>query len=208
MDKDANTFCYREYYQPDRLISYHRESIAALSEHESYQFNLADPSIFAKMMQKHGGRWCVADEYADVVNLPRGNALFWSPADNNELGTRNRINEYLHVDPNRIHPVTKERGAPRLYFVKRTDAYPNGCSNILKETRSQKRVAVGTDGGVPVFTDERDDTIRDHGYDVLRYFIASRAPLAQDRAQKPDARSWLAAQQRLTRDYRDNLAVQ
>jgi hypothetical protein len=36
----------------------------------------------------------------------------------NELGTRNRINEYLRFDAERIHPVTREPGSARLFFVK------------------------------------------------------------------------------------------
>jgi len=180
VDQAGNSFCYREYYQPDKLVSYHREQVAALSAGESYTWNQADPSIFSKMQQKHGGRWCTADEWSDTVHLPAANAVIWHPADNNELGTRNRISEYLAVDPERNHPVTKERGAPRLFFVKRSDAYPQGCDRAIRETRAQKRKQIGTEGGVPMFCDERDDTIADHAYDCTRYFLASRAPIARE----------------------------
>jgi hypothetical protein len=74
------------------------------------------------MPMKSGGRWSVADEYSEVLSQPRETAVFWSRADNNELGTRNRINEYLRFDPTRIHPVTKEPGAARLFFVKENDS--------------------------------------------------------------------------------------
>jgi len=174
VDHDGNVFFYREYYKPNALISTHRQEIKALSEGERYVTNLADPSIFAKTMQKHGGRWSVSDEYADMVNMPRESAIHWLAADNNELGTRNRINEYLHVDRNRVHPVTKQMGAPRLYFVTANERYPNGVNRILVELKSQRREKVGTDMGKPVFADDRDENVPDHGYDVVRYGIASR----------------------------------
>ena len=75
-----------------------------------------------------------------------------------------------------IHPITKERGAARLFFVKENDSYPNGVRHILRETRAQRRVKVGIDAGRPVLSDERDPNIADHGYDLLRYAVAAREP--------------------------------
>lgn len=176
VDGNGNVLCYREYYLPNALVSTHRQNIYDLSAHERYEIDQADPSIFYQMPQKQGGRWSVADEYADVLEQPRQTALFWQAADNNELGTRNRINEYLRVDADRVHPFTRQRGSPRLYFLKINDRYPQGCYHVLRETRAQRRVKIGTDLGRPIFSDERDPGIVDHAYDPLRYFIASRPP--------------------------------
>ncbi len=161
----ASHNCYREYYLGNALVSTHRANIAGLSEGERYERDLADPSMFYKLPQKQGGRWAASDEYKDVSNYPRETAIFWAPADNNEMGTRNRINEYLRVDPERVHPFTHQRGAPRLYFVTRNDAYPQGVSHALRELRAQRRVKIGTDLGKPIYSDERDPDIVDHGYD-------------------------------------------
>jgi hypothetical protein len=65
-------------------------------------------------------------------------------------------------------------------FVKRGGQWArvtNGVSHVLRELRSQRRVKIGTDMGRPAFSDERDATIADHGYDCCRYFLASRAPV-------------------------------
>lgn len=206
VDRDGNVFGFREYYLPNALISTHRQNITALSEGERYDFNLADPSIFNKISQKHGGRWSVADEYTDTREHPEATALWWQPADNNEMGTRNRVNEYLKVDSNRIHPVTKDRGAPRLFFVMRSEAYPNGCSHTVRETRAQRRVKVGTDMGRPVFSDERDPNIPDHGYDNVRYFIASRAPIARPRPQQAAVNTF-EGQSRLLREHARKMRI-
>lgn len=176
VDRNGNCFAWQEYYLPNVLISQARSDIASLSGRERFELDLADPSIFHTMPAKKGGRFCVADEYADTVEQPRETAIFWQPADNNELGTRNRINEYLRVDPERIHPITKQRGSPRLFCLTRTDDWPQGIVHGLQQIRAQRRVKIGTDLGKAIFSDERDPSIPDHAYDNWRYFIASRPP--------------------------------
>lgn len=186
-----------EYYKAGALVSEHRREITKLSQGLDFTFNLADPSIFLKTQQKYGGRWSTADEYSDVSNLPDNTALFWLPADNNEFATRNRISEYLRVDPEWINPFTKEMGAPRLYFIVRDEHYPIGCDHAIRETRAQRRVKLGTELGKPIFSDERDDKIPDHAYDCLRYFVASRPPAASLAKIKQPANSFKSVQQRL-----------
>ena len=203
VDRNGNIIWYREYYQPNALVSTHRANVADLSEYEHYEIDLADPSIFHKEPQKQGGRWSVADEWADInedpsVNHPRRTAVFWGPADNNELGTRNRINEYLRVDPERVHPFTKAMGSPRMFFIKAGDNYPNGCYHVLRESRSQRRVKIGTDLGKAIYSDERDPDITDHSYDCLRYGTASRATIPA--AERPSAEgTFFSAQRKLAR---------
>jgi hypothetical protein len=208
VDRNANVFCYREYYQPDRLVSYHRQAIADLSVGETYETQFADPSIFHKQQQKYGGRWCTADEYADRINLDARTAIQWWPGDNNEMGTRNRINEYLRVDPERIHPVTKQTGAPRLFFLMRGDHYPHGCANIVTETRAQRRLSLGTVEGVNQWTDERDPDVRDHGYDNVRYFMASRPAIGMTPVKRASRRSFLGAQALIRQQKRRKRALE
>ncbi len=197
VDREGNAYCYREYYQAGRLISDHRRAISELSGAERYTLNHADPSIHYKTMQKHGGRWSVADEYADVQFLPHETALFWEPGDKDELSVRNRISEHLRIDPDRIHPVTKQKGSPRLFFLKHTPSYPQGCDYAIRELRAQRRKRLGTDMGKPIFSGERDDKIPDHAYDCIRYLVASRPPLATETARRVPARSFEAVR----RDY-------
>lgn len=203
---DGDVVVYREYYLGNALISTHRANITALSEGERFDSNLADPSIFHKTSQKKGGRWSVADEYTSTDDEhSQTTALFWSPADNNELGTRNRINEYLRVDEERIHPFTHTKGAPRLFFLQANERYPQGCRHVIRETRSQRRVKIGTELGKAMFSDERDPNVTDHSVDCLRYMIASRPPLP--RMIRPDSSvTTFAGQQRLTRQLAKQMA--
>jgi hypothetical protein len=195
VDRNGNVFLWREYYLANALISTHRANISGLSAHERYEMNLADPSIFHHLPSAKGGRWCVADEYADVQSQPRDTAIFWTPADNNELGTRNRINEYLRFDPERIHPITKRPGSARLFFVTRNEQYPQGIVYTLQQTRSQRRVKIGT-----------DPNITDHAYDAgCRYLIASRPPAPPE--VKPDAWGTFLGARRLAKQYRKIVSI-
>lgn len=189
IDSEGNWFCYREYYMPDKLITDHRRNITGLSGFEKYTFNIADPQIFYKTAQKHGGMWSVADEYADCIHYPRENALFLTPGDNDELSTRNRINELLKWDPKRIHPITKERGAAKMFFLKRNPDYPNGCDHTIREIMAQRRERIGSDMGKPIFSDDREKKVADHAYDTVRYGVASQAPSQVEKSPEADYRS-------------------
>ena len=186
---------YREYYVPDKTISYHRANITKLSESEIYSSNVADPDIFKKHLEKYGGFWTVADEYRDQrLEAP---TLLWNPADNNEFATRNRINELLRVDPDLVHPVTGEKGSPRLFFIKRSNYYPQGCVNVIKEISSQKKMLLDTINGKPVYSDERDKKVTDHAYDSARYYCASHLGPITEAPKKYKPNSFEAVRRRI-----------
>lgn len=201
-------FAYREYYKPDALISEHRKNIFNLSESETYVSNLIDPACKHKTMQKYGQRWSVIDEYSDpnlfdeynpqnkkLISVP---PLHWTPGDNDELSTRNRISELLTPSRAFSHPVTNISPAPRLYFIERSPDYPNGCFNAIKQIRAQKRKKVGTVDGKDMFSDDRDESVVDHAYDVIRYFCASHSlPAFESKPKLPHNSIGFLRQERL-----------
>lgn len=164
--------CYREYYVAGETISYHRREISALSGQESYALSLADPSIFKQTLQKYGGFWTVADEYSDTTGFEEA-PIVLSPADNNELATRNRFNEYLALNDDSCHPITGESPAPQLYFIRKSAEYPNGVVQLTKEIPAQVREKLGEIKGKPIYSDAREKNIVDHSYDTARYLVAS-----------------------------------
>lgn len=166
--------CYREYYQPDRLISYHRKMIEEMSGDEIYTGNYADPSIFHKNSQKNGGKWSVADEYLDRL-LCSAKTIAWQAADNHEMPIRNRINELLRHHPSAVHPIKGNAQSPLLYFVKKSPENPQGCYFVIKETEAQRREMLGHDNGKPIYSDDREKSISDHAYDCLRYYCTIKS---------------------------------
>lgn len=184
---DGNFIFYREYYIPAQPISFHRKSITELSGSEQYSGNYADPQIFKKTAQKDGGFWTTADEYLDP-NL-KAPPLAWIPADNNEFATRNRINELLRPTGLRRHPITGESGGPGVYFVKKSEKYPNGCFHAIQELQSQRRKSLGYIDGKQIFCDDREDSIADHAYDCIRYAVAAHGLGKSTPKRKPPERS-------------------
>ena len=182
--------CYREYYVPGQVISYHRKAISDLSGNESYSSNFADPQIFKKTSQKDGGFWSVANEYStkDLDSPP----LHWSPADNNEFATRNRLNELLFKNKLRLHPVTKEPGAPGIYFIKKSTQTPFGCFHAINELQSQRRKLIDYIDGKAVYSDDREESVTDHSYDCIRYFVAMHGTPNKEQARpvKPMTFNW------------------
>jgi hypothetical protein len=167
---DGVFICYREYYMPGRPISYHRQAIADLSGDEKYSANYADPQIFKITNQKDGGFWTTADEYADAsLQAP---VLHWIAADNNEFATRNRLNERLRPSPIFRHPVSSEAPAPGIYFIKKSNDYPYGAYHAISELQSQRRKSLGYIDGKQIFCDDREESVADHAYDCVRYFVA------------------------------------
>jgi hypothetical protein len=114
-------------------------------------------------------------------------AVYWRKANNDESMTINRVREYLRVDGTHRHPLTGKFGAPRAYFLRRTDDYPWGCHETLTDIRSAKRLEIGTaPDGTKMFGDERDEKVRDHWLDCVRYAIGMRPSLAVKIDVEPD----------------------
>lgn len=165
---DGIYICFREYYVPNQIISYHRKSIQELSGDEHYTSNYADPSIFNKASQKNGGFWSIANEYLDST-IGDSKSIAWVAADNNEFATRNRINELLGKKQN---SSLCPEGGPALFFIKKSTSYPNGCYYAINEIQSQRRKLLGYVDGSAQYCDDRDENVADHAYDPTRYFIA------------------------------------
>lgn len=169
--------CYREYYQPGKIIKYHREAIANLSKDEHYFGNYADPQIFKKTQQKYGGFWTTAEDYIDTnqqlftpEEIKLCPPIVWQPADNAEMSSRDAIHEMLQCDPFVFNPINHNMNAPSLYFIKRhTVEYPTGVINVISETQAAKRKKIGSENGEDIYSDERAES-PDHAYDPLRYY--------------------------------------
>ena len=182
-DSDGRVFVWAEYYQPgigkdgkEYGIREHRSTISKISERTRFSLNVADPQIFYKSRNisayaTKAERWSIAEEYADRALMPSDTALHWTEGDNNEDVSRFRIREYLKIDPGLKHPITGELGAPRLYFIMRSDEYAIGCDKVVAELKQAKRVQIGESNGRPIYSDERDPSIPDHALDSLRYYL-------------------------------------
>jgi len=204
-DSDGNIFFYREYMKENQLISEHRRAIYNISLLDSpnkdslplYYSNYADPKIFTTdrgRTAKEGPTHSVADEWLDRNIMDGATAVAWRRANNNESVTVNRVKEYLRLDPNHRNPITGQMGAPHMYFVMRSPEHRYGIHETMVDLRSSRRKVVGFDNdGNKLYGDDRDDKVRDHLLDTVRYFTGSRPALALKPPQAeptPGSISW------------------
>ncbi len=179
---------YREYYSAREVISNHRKNIEALSGSEYYCGNYADPSIFNKASQRDGGFWSVADEYlTSDIDAP---SIAWVKADNNEMATRNRINELLRLSYKNKNPYNGNTPAPTIYFIRRSQEYPLGINNAVAQLTAQRRVLIGSDNGKSIYSDDREKAVADHAYDPIRYFIAMHGGSPSEKQRSMPKRSF------------------
>ena len=221
-DSENNIFVYKEYMMGNQLISAHRENIWKLSCEDSpsrndppmYHSNYADPKIFTKDRGRKidlGPTHSVADEWLDRRIMHNATAVAWRRANNNESVTINRVKEYLRIDPKHRNPFTGKIGSPHLFFIRRAPYYPYGCHEVLTDVRSAKRIISGYDNeGNKLWGDKRDETIRDHLLDCLRYGVSSRPSLGAgpaDPEQEPGTISWHQYEQLMEQDENDQVRL-
>jgi hypothetical protein len=186
-DERENVFFYREYMADNKLVSEHREAIYALSkldgpngvgEPPDYHTNYADPAIFNKTRGRTVNtlpQWSVADEWNERRIIDAKTAVSWRRAVNDEGATVNRVREYLRRDRRHQHPLSGQINAPRAYFLRRTPDYPHGCHEVLTDIRAARRIEVGMMAdGSKLYGDERDEKVRDHLIDCVRYSLIMR----------------------------------
>lgn len=113
-DYDGNIFRYDEHFQSGWLVAQHARAIA--DRVRQCHYRLIDPACKAR--DATTGK-SVIQEYA-------GHGLYFMAANNDVAAGIDRCASYLRVDPERIHPLTKQKGSPR-FFVFKT------CQHFLDE---------------------------------------------------------------------------
>jgi hypothetical protein len=177
VDPDNNVVVLGEYYQKNKLISEHSRGMFALMDewvdrcgqrakvqqaepqpgvhpaYHAFEYVLIDPSTQSKTLQSRDELTSVQDEYRRM-GLPTTTA--WNAV---EAGV-NLLAEYLHIKPTHIHPLTQQRGAPSILFLR--DSNPNGIREIISW-----RKTIG-ENGKPKYIGP------DHWVDNVRYIVMSR----------------------------------
>jgi|SRR3990167_1812382 len=158
IDFDENIYLYDEYYKANEIISEHARRIWEKTGDDNITTWVIDPTTRAKTMIKNGMPWSVLEEYED-------NGLQLVPANNEVLASINRIKEYLHIQKDRINPITQQKGSPKLFIFK-------NCPNLIEELKTYrwKKQMISQEQNAP----EKPVKYKDHTVDALRYLIMSR----------------------------------
>lgn len=177
IDPDGNVFALGSYYEENKLISEHVVGMKALMDRfvlacgkqalsqtapangmypatAAFDYILIDPSTQAKTLQSKDRLQSVQEEYIrhGIPTQPAWNAL--------DAGI-NLMQEYLHVKPNHIHPLTQKRGSPSWFVVAQENQ--QGIREIIGWCRKMKPSGLWDYGNRP-----------DHWLDNQRYILMSR----------------------------------
>lgn len=172
VDYDGKVFIYDEYYEKERVISYHAREIKGKTGTQYISRYLIDPSCNAKINNKNGQLYSIIDEYRD-------NGLNFNPADNAVLAGCNRVNEFFK--------------SGKLVIFK-------NCVNLIREIINYKwaRLKPGVEQNEP----DKPVKHNDHACDALRYLIMSRTPSTAKpvRVAPYGSVAWFEEQEELERE--------
>jgi len=178
VNTDGALFVYDEHYEPSKAIPYHAEKIKQRLPNMEHARSIrwpADPSIFAKTMQKAGKTFSVFDEYADA-GLDQ-----WEPGENDNKAGRERVKEYLRSE--------------KLFFFR------DHCPNLWRELTQLHWHRSRSLGDVNPKEEEADKD--NHGPDALRYAVMSRPESAKpEKIPAPPATIGEARQTKAHRLYK------
>lgn len=143
LDHDGRLWVYREFYQSGWDVDQLAKEILRLSEGETYEFSVADPSIFAKtgFVDKYGGQ-TIAETFARY-------GIIWIPASNRRIDGWNLMHQYLRHEADRLPKI--------IYF--------STCHNSIRTIPSLIHSELKPE--------DLDTKGEDHAADADRYLLLS-----------------------------------
>lgn len=160
VDYDGRVWKYREFYKAGLDVDQIAAEIERLSEGETYEYSVADPSIFAKhgYVDRYGGQ-TIAETFAR-------HGIIFIPASNRRIDGWNLMHQYLRWDIN---------NPPRLLYF-------NTCYNSIRTIPSLVH-----DEHRP---EDLDSAGEDHAGDTDRYFLVSLHERGTPKPERPEERSF------------------
>lgn len=163
----GDIYIYREYSLSGEGVDQHVKNIKKLNDGDKLDYIVIDPSV--KSVRGTSGRK-IDTEYKEEWKKTFGENMRLRYANNNVNAGIARLHKYFRIDPDRLHPVTKKKGAPRIFYF-------DTCTISADETENYKWKKVApTNENDP---DEKPRKKDDHNLDVIRYIVMSRPDISQ-----------------------------
>jgi PBSX family phage terminase large subunit len=163
----GDIYFYREYALTGEGVDKHVRNIFELNNGDELEYVVIDPSV--KSVRGTSGRK-VDTEYKEEWLKVFGKPMPIRYANNDVNAGIARMHKYLRTDPERIHPSTLKKGAPRVFIF-------DTCPILADEFESYKWKKV-----IPTNENDPDEVPRkkdDHNLDGARYIIMSRPDIKQ-----------------------------
>jgi len=159
-DPHGSWIIYNEYYGKNRIVKEHAEGIKKLwGGMDKVHMVFMDPSAWRK--EQGAG-----DTFTTLVDRYREYGIYPVPAENSITIGIDLIVEKLRPDPEHKHPLTGQRGAPKLFFVK--ENLPNLFEELMQWS----------------YDDPQREPV--HCVDALRYSVASNPPKPEIRIESDE----------------------
>jgi PBSX family phage terminase large subunit len=168
----GNIFIYREYSLAGEGVDMHVKNIKELNRGEKLDYIVIDPSV--KSVRGTSGRK-IDTEYKEEWIKQFDQVMPLRYANNDVNAGIARLHKYFRIDPERIHPSTKKKGSPRLYYF-------DTCPQAADDTEGYKWKKISpTNENDPEEKPRKKD---DHVLDPIRYIVMSRPDIKQASATK------------------------
>jgi len=168
----GDIYIYREYSLAGEGVDKHVRNIKELNESDKLEYIVIDPSV--KSVRGTSGRK-VDTEYKEEWEKVFGHKMPLRYANNDVNAGIARLHKYFRVDPLRLHPQTKQKGAPRIFYL-------DTCPIAADETESYKwKKLMPTSENDPEEKPRKKD---DHVIDPIRYIVMSRPDISQGSVRK------------------------
>lgn len=163
----GNIFIYREYSLAGEGVDQHVKNIYELNKKDKLEYIVIDPSV--KSVRGTSGRK-IDTEYKEEWIKTFGEVMPLRYANNDVNTGIARLHKYFRIDPERIHPSTKKKGAPRIFYF-------DTCPQAADDTEGYKWKKISpTNENDPEEKPRKKD---DHVLDPIRYIVMSRPDIKQ-----------------------------
>lgn len=162
----GDLYFYREYAMSGEGVDMHVRNIHELNAGDNLEYVLIDPST--KSVRGTSGKK-VDVEYREEWEKLFGDKMPMRYAQNDVNAGIARMHKYLRLDPDRLHPITKKPGAPRVFIF-------DTCPILADQWESYKWKKIS-----PTSENDPDEKPRkkdDHNLDGARYIIMSRPDIS------------------------------
>ena len=158
----GDVYIYREYSLAGEAVDQHVRNIYELNAGDKLDYIVIDPST--KSVRGHSGKKIDA-EYKEEWKKVFKQQMPLRYANNDVNAGIARLHKYFRIDPERVHPVTKKKAAPRIFYF-------STCPMCADETEGYKwkKVSSANENDPDEAPRKKDD----HLLDPIRYIVMSR----------------------------------
>ena len=164
----GEAYIYEEYYVSNKLVSEHASILRNEMVTPSHKLFTIDPTCVNRSPISGA---TVIGEY-NRAGIP------FQPGVKDVMVGINRIKEYLKFDLNHPHPISKQKGAPRVFISDR-------CHTLIRQLQRYKKETLKTNRGAQN-SPEKMRKYYDHLVDALRWGMVGFMPSLSGKSHVPE----------------------